>query len=403
MPTVKIILDKRRAKKDGSFPLVIRIRHDNNYFDISTCYSLKSNQFNEDKQSIIGNKSGTLEIQKMRDTYTGKLTQLMSQKEIIRISDIKAFFCKKKDTEYTFESFWKEEVQKMIDSGRAGNARVYLFTYERLAQLIDFKRPIREISYADILKAVHELLKSGVSNNTVGVYMRTIRAVCNKAINLDLAVQAWYPFHKITIKKDKTVPRVASLQEMQRFFALKINSADPLFRSYCIGKLIFLLRGINLRDLLMLTSSNIISDRIVYKRSKTNKLYSIKILPQVKEILNSLNIGGKTLLGVLDSDYDSIKSDISSVDRYVQVRKVINAHLKRISSLLEGETQLTTYVFRYSWANIAKQLGFSKDMISEALGHEYGNTVTGIYLECFDLEELDRMNEKICYEVKKEG
>jgi len=34
-------------------------------------------------------------------------------------------------------------------------------------------------------------------------------------------------------------------------------------------------------------------------------------------------------------------------------------------------------MFRYTYANIAKQLGYSKDLIAEALGHEYGNKVTG--------------------------
>ena len=38
-------------------------------------------------------------------------------------------------------------------------------------------------------------------------------------------------------------------------------------------------------------------------------------------------------------------------------------------------------------------------MIAEALGHEYGNSVTGIYLEQFDLEIVDSMNEKIIASV----
>ena len=38
-------------------------------------------------------------------------------------------------------------------------------------------------------------------------------------------------------------------------------------------------------------------------------------------------------------------------------------------------------------------------MIAEALGHEYGNSVTGLYLEQFDLEIVDSMNEKIIASV----
>lgn len=67
---------------------------------------------------------------------------------------------------------------------------------------------------------------------------------------------------------------------------------------------------------------------------------------------------------------------------------------------IKTEEPITSYVFRYSYANIAKQLGYSKDLIAEALGHEYGNSVTGIYLEQFDLALIDEMNEVLVSEVK---
>ena len=79
-----------------------------------------------------------------------------------------------------------------------------------------------------------------------------------------------------------------------------------------------------------------------------------------------------------------------------QKRKLINRRLKELGEKIGCVEEITTYVFRYSYANIAKQMGFSKDLIAEALGHEYGNSVTGIYLELFDLETLDHMNERIC-------
>jgi integrase len=68
---------------------------------------------------------------------------------------------------------------------------------------------------------------------------------------------------------------------------------------------------------------------------------------------------------------------------------------RKLGKTLNLSTELSTYVFRYSYANIAKQLGYSKDMIAEALGHEYGNSVTGIYLELFDQEKIDEMNDSI--------
>jgi len=64
-------------------------------------------------------------------------------------------------------------------------------------------------------------------------------------------------------------------------------------------------------------------------------------------------------------------------------------------------SQRKSSVFSYSFANVAKQLGYSKDLIAEALGHEYGNSVTGIYLEQFDNDIVDKMNQNLINSVVK--
>jgi integrase len=79
--------------------------------------------------------------------------------------------------------------------------------------------------------------------------------------------------------------------------------------------------------------------------------------------------------------------------------KVTNKHLKKLGVILAVSEPISTYVFRYTYANVAKQLGYSKDLIAEALGHEYGNSVTGIYLEQFDNEVVDKMNQELINNV----
>jgi integrase len=186
---------------------------------------------------------------------------------------------------------------------------------------------------------------------------------------------------------------------MQLYFNYTTHPTDKLYNSWCIGKLIFMLRGINLTDLLLLKKSNVHNDRIIYKRAKTGKMYSVKILPQVHYLITEFTDNTEYLFGSLMSHYD--KSTLKDGKLYADFRKKLNKKLKMISKLLEIETPITTYVFRYSYANIAKQLGYSKDLIAEALGHEYGNAVTGIYLEMFDNDIVDKMNEQVLNAVNK--
>ena len=52
------------------------------------------------------------------------------------------------------------------------------------------------------------------------------------------------------------------------------------------------------------------------------------------------------------------------------------------------------YKARHTWATIAHKIGISKDVISLALGHEFGCKTTGIYID-YDLEQIDKANRKV--------
>ena len=150
-------------------------------------------------------------------------------------------------------------------------------------------------------------------------------------------------------------------------------------------------RGINLRDLLLLNESNLKGDRLIYKRAKTGKLYSIALTTEIKTTLEKFT-PNETLLELVNAD---MLNSIKKIPLLQQKLKIVNKHLGHFGKLIGSNEAITSYVFRYSYANLAKRLGYSKDIIAEALGHEYGNSVTGIYLEQFDMSVVDEMNDRL--------
>ena len=62
-----------------------------------------------------------------------------------------------------------------------------------------------------------------------------------------------------------------------------------------------MLRGINITDLMLLSEKNIVDNRIVYKRAKTGKVYSIAINQYIEEVLRDFT-PNETLLGLLDKN-----------------------------------------------------------------------------------------------------
>lgn len=398
MATLSLVLDKRRQKKDGTYPLVFQIVLKTVPVKISTGISVKEEDFDRKNGFIKSDMSLNRELFRTEETYRQRLEQFnLHYPNSKNANDLKCFLQNKASNELTISEFWDNTIQELIVMGRLGGANVHKQSKSAIGKYVDLNRSFQHFTYRELIKLEQQMHLAGISVNGMGVYLRSFRTICNKAIKEDVVPYEWYPFRKYRIRKDKTTPRVISKNELSSYFRLNLSPSHPSYVYWTVGKLIFMLRGINITDLLLLNKSNIKNRRIIYKRSKTGKIYSIKLTEAIEEELAKFT-PNDTLLGLIT------KEQINSTRRkehFTQRIKIINKYLGRLGVLLGYEEKLTTYVFRYSYANVAKQLGYSKDLIAEALGHEYGNSVTGIYLEQFDLEVVDGMNENIIATVSQ--
>ena len=121
--------------------------------------------------------------------------------------------------------------------------------------------------------------------------------------------------------------------------------------------------------------------RINYTRQKTGRLYSIKVEPLAMDIIKR-HPGRGQLLDILDR-YKSIHIATS----------VCNRHLKAIATEL-GLPPITTYTARYTWATLALSIDTPIEVISQALGHSYGQAVTLGYIMP-DRRKVDEANKKV--------
>ena len=393
MATLNLTLDTRRARKDGTYPLVFRVRVEDKFCDIGTGFKIFKEQFDLKTNSLVNDIESNILLDQLKTHYLKRLrTYTAENLGCNDLKSMKAYLINKQPSEFTITEFWVNHIETLKTAGRYGGAKVYNTSLSVISQEIDLNIPFSKLNFKTIVDLESKLFQRGMSTNGIGVYMRSFRAICNKAIHYDIVGYEWYPFRKHKIRKEKTTPRVISVTEMTSYFNLDLEKKNPLYKTWLIGKLIFMLRGINIKDLMLISHNNMKSGRIIYKRAKTGKLYSIEVLPAMQEIFNELN-SNCTLVGILSQS--EIKNSAKLLEIIVQKRKVINAHLKKIGLLINSPEPLSTYVFRYSYANILKQQGYSKDLIAESLGHEYGNSVTGIYLEQFDNEIVDEMNKKM--------
>lgn len=155
--------------------------------------------------------------------------------------------------------------------------------------------------------------------------------------------------------------------------------------------LMFYLVGINSVDLFSL--EEIRNGRIEYKRSKTGRLFSIKVEPETQTIIEKYH-GKNFLLDVLDT-YGNYKDFTHRMND--NLRKIGTVERKGRGGKKIREPlfpKLTTYWARHTWATIAAELDIPDETISLALGHSSGNRVTNIYINR-DRKKVDVANRKV--------
>jgi integrase len=258
-----------------------------------------------------------------------------------------------------------------------------------------------QINYKLLIEYESYLIEKGLKANSIANYMRTIRAIFNKSIKVGNTGIEHYPFKSYSIKHERTIAKVLSPTEFQKIIQLDLSKESPEYLSRQVFLLMFNLIGISFADLVTLKQENIIDGRIVYRRKKTKRIYSIKINEYAQLILDELkNSASDYLLPIFDKLAITSKQEKQTIK---QKLKTCNKYLKRIGKLLDLPFPVSTYCSRYTWATTAKRLGYSNEIIAEALGHQYGNSVTSTYLDSFSQVVIDNANLAVIQHVFKQS
>jgi integrase len=407
MITIKLFLDRRRAKKDGSYPLNFLICHQRKTTTRSTGISVKLEDWDEKlnlvKKSNLSYKALNLRLQKDFADLQSEL--LMADEKAIQLFlKPEKVATKKEDaplkiTKPTVYQYAKGLINELKSINKFGNAWVYQSTVNALK----LYHPQDDLFFEQIdysfLEAYNAFLtKKQIKHNSIYLYVRTIRIFYNKAIKIKLVDKALYPFDDFKLKPEKTRKRAIDKQVIKKIKNLSLVENTTIWHVRNWFLLSFYLIGISIVDLALLTQDSYKSGRIEYKRRKTGKWYDIIVVPQAAKII-SLYLNS-TSTGYILPIVNYKPKDEETLMRLIKGRtKLVNKYIKQLGELIEYDGEITTYTARHSWATIAKKLGFSNEVIAEALGHEYGNTITNVYLDSFDKEVIHKTNKKVCSSI----
>jgi site-specific recombinase XerD len=403
MSSIKVLLRTSNKLKNGEHPIVLRIIKERKTKFIFTGLTCAENFWDFKKNRPVSKHPNAKELnifitKKIYETQKVILNLENDEKDYSSEEIKKKYKASKKQT--TVFSFFDEIITTLTKSNKIGNAKIYKDCKRMLFKF----REEQDLSFSDIdvsfLKRFERsFLERDVSGNSISVYMRTIRAVFNKAIAEGYCKKENYPFndYKVIKLNTETAKRALSKDQMQSILSLNLDISPSLQFAKNIFLFSYYNRGINFKDIALLKWNNIKEGRLEYRRAKTGKLYSIKLLDPSIYILDQFK---------LISEYDSESyifpllnkeihiSPVQIDNRIKKTAKTTNKGLKEIALRAKIDFNLTTYVARHSYATIMKRNGVSTSLISESLGHRSEKT-TQVYLDSFENKMLDEANKAI--------
>jgi len=410
MASVKLYFDKRRTKKDGTFPLKLKLFHLERAAYISLGRSFKETQWNDKDKKVRSSypNSGIVNasIRKALSNATTLIAENQNEILDLNTSELKDLINRKLFGEEPksiqgstfFFKYTEEQIDRLRIANRIGTADSYKQTLTSFQKFLDYMDiPLSKINLKFILDYEAACKGNGMKVNSIGVYLRTLRAIVNRAINDGIINRNNYAFNNYSIKSEKTAKRAISKEEIHKIIELELDPETKLWHSLNYFIFMFHLRGMNFIDLAYLKFENLIEGRVEYRRIKTGKLYSVKLTEKAQQIVDFYKVGR----GHIKNDYvfpilpKELRNDLEKErTKFKDKRKYFNKDLKKIAKLCGIEANLTTYVTRHTWASLAKFAGVAPAIIGESLGHSDLKT-TQTYLANFENEELDNANDLI--------
>ncbi len=404
--TVKLLLDKRRQRKDKSYPLVMRVVINSKSVQIPSGYTLLENDWDNKNQKIKSSCNQFDNLTRVNNLLSKKkskafdvLTKLDEEGELdfMPMSEVKAAILgeKAKGKSSVFD-FINQLTEEMTTAGKQGNARVYKMLSNRLEALTDGKAiKFDNINYAFLQRFENAHFANGGTKGGLSVYMRTLRAIYNKAIKMGVANQSRYPFKDYKIKNGTPERKSLSEEEFQKLLEADLKPNSPLERSREYFLASFYLRGMNWMDMALLRLGDIEGDleRIRYTRQKTGKGFNVKINARLKPILERF-IEGRTdkeefVFPILNLSYSPEHYPTAILNK----RKKLNGYLKTIAKNI-GISPFTIYTARHTYATMGKRKGVPTAIIQESLGHTT-EAVTQNYLDSFGNDIIDKYDDLI--------
>jgi integrase/recombinase XerD len=402
---ISIVLDTRRAKNSGKYPVKLRV-----FMSSPKTQKYYPTVFEFSKAEF----SKVWEAKKLRKEHKELRLQLQNL-------EFKANEMARRLSPFTLDKF--EQQLYGIDKGNSIEVSYYYAmainrlqqndqirtasSYELSLKSLQNFHGKKKLTFLEIdpawLKRYERYMQEDLkrSPTTVGIYLRPLRAIFNDAIADKVIDKDDYPFGKrrYTIPAPKGTKRALSKEQLKILF-----EAVPEKKEHAKAKAFWFFsyasNGINFKDIANLKFKDISGDVIYFTREKTKNtskskapvsVYMNSFIKQVIEEYGKKKRKPDDYIFPILSPKATPKEKLRQLSNFI---RLVNQHFQNFAKSVGINENISTYWARHSFATNAIRSGASMEFVSEALSHSSLNT-TKNYFAGFESEAKKEFSKKM--------
>ena len=360
MGALKVIL-KKDKKKDGTYPLSIRITKDRATRYILIGHSVLQKDWDEINQKVKKSHPNSARLNnvissKYAEAYD-KLLEMETKKKDVSTQTIKkGLESSKTGTFFKQADIYLDNLKK---NGRFNQYSADKPRIERFREFLDNSDMIFEDITPTLLKRFKAYLNNtrNISERTIVNHWVVIRTIYNQAIASNVADKKNYPFGKgkIVIKFPDSLKIGLTPEEVKRMEELELEQGSPLNHTRNIWLLSFYFAGMRVSDALRLKWSDFQDNRLYYSMGKNDKGDSLIVADKALRILNQYrrNEPKHNLVFPDLETLEDLNNQFETQRRINQRVKKIDAMLVEIAELIKTDKKLTMHISRHTFGNIS--------------------------------------------------
>ena len=388
--SVLTVLDKRKAKKNGLYPVKVQVIYNRKQKYYSTGQELSIEEWKllpnskirklSTVRSNLENSFSIIKQQVEALVFRGEFSFDILNARLGRYSGI------------SINSVFLKKMEELKANGQANTYLSYKGTLNKIEQFAGKQISFQEVTINWLNRCEHFWFSTGSSYSSMSFYFRNLKCIINMARKDGIIKESQYPFGKGKYEVPNGSGRKLALTLEQIKQLVTYSDGTEVTEKYRdLWFFSYLCNGINFRDMLFLQYSNIINGEICFIRAKTarntkhSKIIHAVITPEMQLIINkwgNLNISPETYI------FPFAKGTEDPFEKVKLIREVVtecNQVLRKIAHEI-GIPRITTYSARHSFATVLKRSGVNIAYISESLGHS-NLTITENYLASFEADE----------------